>query len=425
MKKEILLEKITRYYLDSGDYNGLPSTKLNSSEKEGLIDLLSNGKVFILTESNDVNIYINRLNAFESTDKQIESVQNNEFYTIYPAQSHLKTIQITENKPFSKMLAQGMEQLHILYFSVEVLIAYAAVPKYRFFDHGYSGTITLDLPDYDDFDPIHSDYIKHYGMAYPSNGPIDSDRAIAVFVRDLAHLNDRAQSKWYAYLLPDQEAFIVNSRFLNTLLLEDWSTEYWIFNALLDEINYINKICIAIGLPHLFKFDKDLTKELTMDDPRLSDYRILLEPTLKRYNEFVVILEKIVVQSLNYKFFEKDAPPIKAITTRDANNNKKGSITLLDEWIAANYYHECQDGIDSFKKCVTRSFRDLRNKRQAPAHEFTATEYKKEYYKQQNELVLEIYEALNSLRLIFSDHPRANNIPLPNSLADRNKIVLY
>ena len=170
INKEDLLNKVTQFYLTSYDFNGIPSYHLPEFVLSDLEELITEGKVFILSESGVNNIHINGYNSFDSVSKQLDAIHSGLKYAIYPSSKHLETINIQEEKPFTRMLMLGAEQFRILYFCVDVLEIYANNPQYTFQDYGYVGNICVNSSA-DENDPIHSEYIKDYGVAYPRTGP--------------------------------------------------------------------------------------------------------------------------------------------------------------------------------------------------------------------------------------------------------------
>ncbi|MCJ7425017.1 hypothetical protein MUP01_12235, partial [Candidatus Bathyarchaeota archaeon] len=104
MKKEQLLEKITRQYLGSGDFNGLPLSIIKS-EKETIIALVREGKIEINFGDKHPNPHIK---ALELDDKhtQILKIQSVwlEYACAYPTKDHLrKMVNINEfkDRPFT------------------------------------------------------------------------------------------------------------------------------------------------------------------------------------------------------------------------------------------------------------------------------------------------------------------------------------
>lgn len=419
MNKQDLLKYITNYYLKSGDFNGIPIYNLPPFSTADLATLIEEDYVNILTEMDDINIHINRYNLFRPKKEQVEIIPKVRDYTIYPTPKHLSKVTIREEKPFTKMLARGTEQYRVLFFSVDVLELYVNNPQYSIWDYGYRGNVCVNNCDGTQEDPIHSEYIKDFGIAYPCEDPRDRDRAIGVFLRDLANLNYEAQCKWRGFLLQDQTAFRVNSGFLRNLLVGDWSTGYWIFDAVLDEIKVINAMCRSIGLPQLF------CKEYSREQQELIGYRIILIPSLKNYYEFVSALEKIVVNNLNYDTFQKVAPHIKPIERRKEGGSLKGSIEMLEEWFSVNYFSVNPYGDEMFRKSISHAFRTIRKIRQIPAHILYDNKHDKTVYKQQNELITAVYYALKDLRMMFSRHPGASAVEVPSELQDVTNIVIY
>lgn len=419
MGKKELLQRVTNYYINSGDFNGLPDYEIPSSEIEDLVALIEDDLVRILTEDDDVNIYINRCNCFAEKEEQIKAVHKKSRCTIYPTQEHLATMNIRENKPFTEMLAQGVEQFHIMYFAVDVLELYINNPQYAIWDCGYRGNICIRDWDDEQADELHSEYIHDFGIAYPVDEPRDRDRAVAVFLRDLAKLNYEAQCKWRGFLLRNQKEFRVNYGFIKNLLYADWVTEYWIFDALLDEIKLINAMCNSIGIPQLFR------KEYSRENQELIGYRIILIPSLKNYYEFVSALEKIVINNLSYDTFQKDTLGIASVERKKDDGTLKGSIEMLDEWFSSNYFRGNVEGCKAFKKYISGTFRTIRKIRQVPAHELYSNKHDKDLYRKQNELIEDVYRAVRDLRMMFSKHPSAKKVIVPEQLSDEENIVIY
>lgn len=417
MNKNELLKYVTEYYLTSYDFNGVSSFDMPSFDNEDLVLLIEEGKVFILTDDDDLNIHINRYNCYSDKDTQIASIRRGHRFTIYPTPAYLKLLDIREEKPFTAMIARGAEQFRVLYFAVDVLELYVNNPQYIIWDCGYRGNICLRENASEDL--VHSEFIKDFGVAYPLTAPTDSDRAIGVFLRDLSQLNYEAQCKWRGFLMQDQSEFVVNSGFVKNLLLGDWVDKYWIFDALLDEIKLINLMCNSIGIPALF------CNEYSREENELVGYRTLLIPSLKNYYEFVSALEKIVVNNLNYKSFQKTALHIESIERKKEDKTLKGSIEMLEEWFSVNYFASNPKGNEAFKEYISGTFRNIRKIRQVPAHELYANEHDKGLYRKQNELVLKVYHAVKGIRMMLGKHPLASNTAIPDCLMDEENIVIY
>ena len=417
MNKQEILDKITNHYLTSGDFNGISNKSLGYFLAEDVEELILEDKIFVLSQRDDINIFIHRFHKIPEKEKQIDALHKESLFTIYPTKEHLATVNIEEEKPFTKMLAKGEEQLKILYFNVDILQMYYDNPLYRISDYGYRGYIDVVDPDVDE---LHSEYIQDFGIAYPTEKPIDSDRAIGVFLRDLSKLNYEAQCKWRGCLLKDQSAFKINKGFLDNLIYCDWVTEVWVFEALLEELKFINLLCKNIGLPPLF------SKEYNITDDELIGYRILLIPSKKNYYEFVTALEKIVVNNINYKFFEFDKlNRILPVERKNDDGALKGSLVLLEEWLNKNYFSSNPKGQQALKDYIMSTLRKIRKIRQIPAHDLYSNQHDKALYREQNDLISATYDSINQLRFIFLQHPSNKSAVIPDILKDEDNIVLY
>lgn len=417
LSKTELLELITNHYLQSENTSGLEIYNIPSFSFDDLISLIQDDKIRVLTSYDDMNIHINRLDLFSSKEKQIEYITAKTPFTAYPTQKHLSEVSIVEELPFKKMLKSGLPHLHILYFSPEVLELYFNDPKYVIGDGGYRGWISIRNEYYDDNDRIHSECIQDFGIAYSTDKDID-DRAIGVFLTDMAELNLEAQYKWRGFLLEDQGAFRVNKNFVRNLIFCEWTEDYWIFDALLDEVSTINSLCENISLPPFFN------NTYSRNSQELVGYRLLLIPSKKNFYDFVSALEKIIVGNINYNFFQKRTTYTIPIERRKLDGSLKGSIEMLSEWLETNYAKN-EKAREALSKVIIKPFRNLRKIRQAPAHEMYSNDYDKKFYGQQNELIKSIYLAIYNIRKILAEHPNNANFKLPSSLEDMSKIVIY
>ncbi len=69
-----------------------------------------------------------------------------------------------------------------------------------------------------------------------------------------------------------------------------------IFDAFIEELHHINEMCKLMSHPALFKDDfKDNNK------PR--ELCFLIRPTLKQFNEFILLLDKMISENINRAFF--------------------------------------------------------------------------------------------------------------------------
>lgn len=402
-----LLKKVTDYYLSSADFNGLPIYQIDGYDPSEMRLLIESGYIEALY--NSVNPHIKHFNKAESIENQVVHADGkHQDVCFYPTPLALEQIKKEETKPYTKLLQSGYGQYEVRYFEVEVLEQYFNDPKYIIFDSGYRGSISI-RDEYED-----GDMIQDYGMAYPKSylAGGELDRAVAVFVHDLAQLSEKSQMKWKSREIDNQEAWIVNGGFIKNLVLGQWVDTSWIYTNLLKEQVIINEICDAIGINHIF------SQTWNGDDywGRPEGYRTILFPTRKNYYEFVTVLEKITCNNISTKAFTKQQLNTKAVI----HEKDEGSIALLGKWLKENGMNE--SAVDD---AIVAPLKKVRKIRQTPAHEVVNNEYDKSVYKEQNELIEEVFCSINELRIMLSRHPLAATVKIPDYLDDLQKIAIY
>lgn len=91
MNKQETLDYITNYYLTSGDFNGIANKNLKQSSLQDLEELVVEDRILILSQSDDINIFICRFDIVPPKKKQIKALYNEDLAVIYPTKEHLST----------------------------------------------------------------------------------------------------------------------------------------------------------------------------------------------------------------------------------------------------------------------------------------------------------------------------------------------
>jgi len=411
--KEKILKIITDYYLNSGDFNGFPLYYFDKNYTDLICQLIDEGKVEVLSSAFVINPHIKafRLNIDKEEQKK-EVINNGDSVVLYPTEKYLKELNLNSEKPFTKMLLEGQGQLKIVFFKIEILETYFQDPRYKVFWYDYRGSIVVSDEFYDE--NLESEYIKDFGLGYHKE-KLYEERVVGVFLGDLAELSLNAQLKWKANYLENQQDYFINDGFYKNLILGEWVDEVSIYDAILDEMIIINKMCENMGIPHLFR---KTYEPHTFEKPE--DYRIMFLPTLKNYYSFVLVLEKIIIHNINYKTFITTAKYIKPVERKDGKGNLKHSLNMMSEWLKQNI--STNEDID---KLIINPLKSIRKIRQVPAHEIYSNQYDKLLYKKQNEIILETYKAIRSIRLFFANYPGNQDIEIPEYLITGEKIRIY
>lgn len=399
---DLITEKTTSFYLASGDFNGYPvhalkkDFKLNNNKaKQALFDLISNNSVEVVFGNTHPNPHIKAFSG-STVAQQLEFLEKLEFsehFCLYP------TSQTLENHPtlpdystthYTKLLALGAGQLDFRVFDLSVLEHYRNDPRYHYETDFINGNISIrdeyfessSMPEHDQI------LLQSFGFAHDQN----LNRAVAVFLRYLSDLSPEHQAIWKAKELTHDHqlhpGYLANS-------MGHWGTKISIFSAFTQEIDLINKMATLIGKPPLFRnsFIKDTPK----------DFGFLLRPTLAEFNKFVLLLDQLMSDNLNKKFF---SPELELEEDKERSDGKievrqKGTIALLDEWA-----HTCFVAKD--EKPITEmmnAFRKVRKLRQSPAHSIKEDEFDQKYFHEQRILMIEAYSAIRMIRLILTNHP--------------------
>ena len=412
MKKDKILKAITDKYLSSEEFNGYLLDEL-VNEKQHIIDLVKEGKIDINFGDRHPNPYIKALEP-DAKDKQIEKIERIGLNACaYPTREHLKTVvdvRKYEGKPFTLKLALGEPQLNYASFDLSILEIYRNDPRYHYFTDDRGGWISIDDEYYESSEVKTSDkiVIQTFGFSYKK---WEMDRAVAVFYRYLAYLTPEHQQIWNSKILAGD--YFLHPEYARTTG-GDWPETESIFTAFIAELRIINEFSKLMGRSMFFN--------QTFEENKPREFSFLIRPTLKEFNVFVHLLDKMISENINRNFFGNEIP---YETERVRHDGKvivepKGTITLLKEWLNLKVRFKDPKPADE----MITTFRKIRTMRMKPAHHVDDCVFKQEYFKEQRKLIIEAYTAVRALRLIFANHPRTKNYKVPEWL-NEGKICTY
>ena len=415
LNKNTILQEITRFYLESLDFNGIPSSELSrrlgvrfNELFDCLTELISEGKVGILYAPTFINPCIIRF-RFESESKQIERLVNPEIRNIclYPRPAHLQeSVNHSDykNKPYTLDLALGSPQLNHRFFDLSVLENYRNDPRYAYEVNDFVGHICYHSGQIADSDQI---MLERFGFSYDSG----LNRAVTVCLRYLRHLSPEHQQMWKSkelegdyYLHPVYHEYILGE-FGSGMQLS-------IFDAFVVELYLIRQMTVQIGRPSLFHKDYGEHGE---NKPK--KFSFLIRPTLEEFNNFVHLLDKMISENINKKFFQKEVSYENEIERKDGRVQiqPKATLQILDDWVR-QFFRLADDWQDW--EVAIQAFKEIRKKRQKPAHAIDENVFDQKYFKEQRELIIRAYEGMKTLRMLFANHPevKGSNMDIPNYL---------
>ena len=412
---ENIIEEVTKFYLSSHDFNGISLSALADKLKitigeicESICRLIAEDLVGVLFSDSDVNPNIIRI-GFEKKENQIEKLKQKTPPTafIYPRPKHLNKVvdeKQYQGNPYRLCLALGEPQLAYRSFDLQVLEFYRNDPRYSYDNNDVGGKIYCNSDEMQNSDRV---FLQTFGFSYDAN----FNRAVAVFLRYLSNLSSEHQQIWKAKELKGD--FKLHPDYYRVSIIGDWPDRIPICSAFLKELFIINQMANAMGRPKFFLQDFG-----EYGDNKPQRFGFLIRTTLEEFNHFVLLLDKMLSDNINKKFFKNEVPYENEIKRKDGKIEiqNKGTLQILDEWIR-KYFNTEDWGL--WDKSI-KSLRKIRKLRQKPAHEIDENIFDQRYFKEQRELIIEAYSAIKILRLLFANHPMvdAADIKMPTWLEE-------
>lgn len=301
---EAFLSKISDFYIKSDNYNGIPARSLIQEHGEEkvrriLAKLISDGYVSIVFGDYHPNPHIRALPP-EPIEEQLEKLMTDKLEDgcVYPNRKHLENVvdyRQFHDKPFECCLAFGEPQLAYKSFELSVLEIYRNDPRYLYQYNDISGLISISNEFFETDKIKDSDQIllESFGISIDDEGNI----YVAVFLRYLATLSPEHQKIWASKLVECE--IPLHPDYYRASIIGNWPQRLSLYQAVLMEMRTANEISTAIGREPIFKED-------FRDRKRPREFGYLLRPTLKEYNEFVHLLDKMLSENLNRKFFKDE-----------------------------------------------------------------------------------------------------------------------
>jgi len=402
---EELYSAVEEKYFSSGDFNGMPIYELggifriNDENFKALVRQAIEDE--ILTARFEGNPHIR---AFSKIPKNeiLKGFDNTEYpgdICLYPHESRLADsvkLAAYSDAPFLTELAKGAGQLDFRTFDLSVLEYYRNDPRYSYDTDFIHGEICItdeyfesgSVPEHDKV------LLQTFGFAYDS----DLNRYVAVFLRYLGNLSPEHQKVWAAKEVKGDIG--LHPDYYASSIVGSWKTRISIFRAFTEELRIINKMSILIGKPGLFRssYDEEMPKK----------FGFLLRPTQAEFNDFILLLDKMMSGNINKSFFGND---VELESEKERSDGKievtpKGTIQILEAWINQYFYPADKKPIED----MIKTFKTVRKLRQKPAHAVDVDAFNQELFRKQREIVINAYNSVRTLRQALANHPsvRAN-----------------
>lgn len=406
VRKRRTLKTITAQYLTSSGFNGT-NVRLFEDDVASIIALLQDGMIDVVRGDGHPNPHIKAMKPY-SREKQLRKIEQEGLGQgcIYPSPEHLEKVVDASNysgRPYALELALGRPSLDFAAFNITALEVYKNDPRFRYDVDDAHGNIEYREEFFDTLKPGEKAELTRFGFGRDSDG----NRAIISFYWDLFKMNPEQQAVWKAREIDGD--FQMHRVFFTTAILGQFYEGNSIYDAILLEMSFINIYTEELYSEKLFK------ETFEQDRPR--DFAMLLRPTKRQMNEFVMILDKLLSENINTQIFSNIQMTKSAITDDGEKITKSmGSLTGLESWLKKIYSFKHSDS----PREILASFRKVRKLRQKPAHKHELDIFDQAYFKQQENLVIEVFRTLNGIRLLLGRHPKIKDSELPEWYDDDN-----
>lgn len=276
---------------------------------------------------------------------------------------------------------------------------YSDDPRYTFNWHHFAGSIFLrdEYWEYGKIKPRDKTFLEHFGLGFRER---DGQRVASGPLIYLARLTPEHQQGWKTQEKHSES--VMDPDYYRPSICGEWSDNVPIYDALLHEIDVINRMCAAAGFQRLLEcnFLRNNPKELG----------IPLRNTKEAFHASVEELDKILSHNLSKKFSKFVLPPnelyerVYNACSRSEKTQDLGTITPLKRWIGSRFRfeneNECILAMDELN-----ALSEVRKIRQFLAHKIEGDKHGCTFSDMHDQIVRKAYAGVRAIRLIFTNHP--------------------
>lgn len=426
------------FFVDSSDFNGIPlrniSQKLDINHENSIDlikELVEDGIISIQSSTNPhiigfqhypIDSQINILEEAKKTKEVLHSfgeftiaTEDTEFpICLYPSKTYLqrkRDLSKFDNATYSKQLALGEPHLKPIFFEIEVLDRYFNDPRFNFKFEDYSGRISCKYDENEKPIVRKEDdvFLKTFGLGFDENG----NRLAVVYLRYLKDLTAEHQIYWKSREKAGNCKML--EEYHQNTIQGNWTSSYSIFSGFIGEQKCINDITELV-------FSKPLFRKTFEKENRPKEFTFFFTPTIKNYNDFILLLDKMISENINKDFFEGKVElfEFKEIGNGIVERQSKGTLQIFEEWLGSVFNVQGDGSVNELFKPLKK----IRRERQNPAHKIIDNQYDLQFIEKQKEIINEAYSVFRNLRNIFHQHPSASNFEIPKWL-ENGKIKTF
>lgn len=280
----------------------------------------------------------------------------------------------------------------LVYFEADLLRNIIDDPRYVISNNSFKYNISI-TEEYDNDATLDEKFkfiLDNVGLGFDEN----NERIFAVLLKELSELHPEMQKRFSVYEV--KKKTYIDPSYIKSMNDGEWPDPS-LFSAILYQIEQINNLCSNNDVT-LFKSDYK-------NKPPI-EFNILVLPTKKEYDNFIKVFDIMLSDNINQKFFEGQIDLIE-FTNKDGTKEKyKGTIALLKEWLG-----EIGVSQEIIQKSI-KIIKKVRSQRSKPSHNIRENEFNIKYIQNQNNIILEVY---NAFRLLIDEISQIKELKIKHS----------
>lgn len=293
---------------------------------------------------------------------------------------------------YTQKLTNGECPYKLVYFEVDLLRNIIDNPRYVISNNSFKYNISI-TEEYDNDETLDEKFkfiLDNVGLGFDEN----NERIFAVLLKELSELHPEMQKRFSVYEV--KKKTYIDPSYIKSMNDGEWPDPS-LFSAILYQIEQINNLCSNNDVT-LFKSDYK-------NKPPI-EFNILVLPTKKEYDNFIKVFDIMLSDNINQKFFEGQIDLIE-FTNKDGTKEKyKGTIALLKEWLG-----EIGVSQEIIQKSI-KIIKKVRSQRSKPSHNIRENEFNIKYIQNQNNIILEVY---NAFRLLIDEISQIKELKIKHS----------
>ena len=293
---------------------------------------------------------------------------------------------------YTRKLTNGECSYKLVYFEADLLRNIIDDSRYVICNNSFKYNISI-TEEYDNDETLDEKFkfiLDNVGLGFDEN----NERIFAVLLKELSELHPEMQKRFSVYEV--KKKTYIDPSYIKSMNDGEWPDPS-LFSAILYQIEQINNLCSNNDVT-LFKSDYK-------NKPPI-EFNILVLPTKKEYDNFIKVFDIMLSDNINQKFFEGQIDLIE-FTNKDGTKEKyKGTIALLKEWLG-----EIGVSQEIIQKSI-KIIKKVRSQRSKPSHNIRENEFNIKYIQNQNNIILEVY---NAFRLLIDEISQIKELKIKHS----------